>query len=76
MERDDLRRRTPHARKIRQVAHDRRRALALSLDAFLRLVELSAIAAHQHKHAVFGQLERRPATDPGGRPGDDVRLAS
>ena len=34
MERDDLRGRTPHARKIGQVAHDRYRVLALLLDDF------------------------------------------
>ena len=75
MERDDLRGRAPHARKIGQVAHDRYRVLALFLDGFLHLVELAAVAADQDDRAVLGQLECRGAAYAGGRAGDDVRLA-
>ena len=75
MERDDLRGRARHARKIRQVAHDRNRVLAFLLDGLLHLVELSTVAADQDDRAVLGQFECRAATDAGGRAGDDVRLA-
>ena len=47
----------------------------LSLDCLLHLVELSAVATHQHDRAVPGQLECRVAADAGGRAGDDVCLA-
>jgi hypothetical protein len=75
MERDDLRSRAPHDRKIGQVAHDRHRVLPLLLDGLLHLAELSAVAADQDDPAVLGQLKCREATYAGSRAGDDVRLA-
>jgi hypothetical protein len=74
-QRDDLRGRAPHARKIRQVAHDRHRVLASLLDGLLHLVELLAVAADEDDRAVLGQFKCRGATYAGGRAGDDVRLA-
>jgi len=75
MERDDFRRRSRHAHRIRQFAHDRNRVLSFLLDGLLHLVELSAVSADQDDCAVLGQFECSAATNAGGRSGDDVRLA-
>jgi hypothetical protein len=49
--------------------------LALLLDDFLHLAELSAVAADEDYGAVLGQLECRAASYAGGRTGDDVCFA-
>jgi hypothetical protein len=59
---DDLHGRAPHARDIRQVAHDRHGVLALLLDDLLDFVWFSAVTADQNDRAVLGQFECREPT--------------
>jgi hypothetical protein len=71
IERNDLRNRAPHTRKIRQVAHDRHGAPALLFESRLQPAELFTIASDQDDGAVLGYLKCGRTPNARGRAGDD-----
>ena len=75
MECDDFRCRTPNARKVGQITHDRYRVPTSLLDGVLHFIELHAVAPDKDGRAVLGQFQRREAADAGGGAGDDESFA-
>src|SRR5258707_7619038 len=71
IERDDLRCGTPHARKIRQITHDRHSAPSLLFKSLLQLAELFRIASDQYDRTVLRHLKCGRAANAGRRSGDD-----
>jgi hypothetical protein len=53
VERDDLRCRTPHARKIRQITHDRHSAQWRSKEDYAAMSKLPGIQAHMKAAAAL-----------------------
>src|ERR1700732_1052700 len=74
IERDYLRSRSPHPRKIRQVAYHRHCVSTLSHDLLLQVVEFFAVASYQDDITVLDHFQRRSSAYPRGRADNDIRL--